>query len=561
MRLKVVSFCVFFLIPFCPWAAEARPLIATNAEKAVWIVPLTNRSEARYPNSDIYRLMIQRSLVSFIGLIPGLSITDLSDPSDGEVVFQEGKWPSGSSVPEFVVSGGYQLRGSLESPEIEVNIKIYSRDDPAKAFYTKSYRSETGLDLFDTLDLLIADSARAVVKTDVNIATLNFSGFEVGTEPHFLFLNERLVALVTNQGFSLSLKVPADTEYRIEIKKLFGLSRTEAWRKAMEISGTNGGFQLKLLSFLNQLYPVSRASVKLSARQSTNIGYRAYGKVEFYPIRNRKAEATYSISVDGQTMPFASSLLLPSGTNYRVRVLRASNEICVSNFYLFSRYDETNDKNLIRPSNPYRRMVPQDGGVIWSEGTSLQGAFRVWSGVMGGGDTNFSAAGFDLTLAAYFSLFDASWNPFGLFGELVAFPTQDNASYLLNLWIENYFYDWGNFALKGMIGLGVDAVNGYSGADTNSDGDQNAFCVNIGVGIPVRLFSWLVWDNSLKYYTDVGNFNLFRLDTQLQARWGVLVLEGGLSYWTLPGVKQDDNRSIWGNALFGNLGGKLQFDF
>lgn len=585
MRLKALVMFLF-LVPFCGWAAESAPEVVTNTDKPVWIVPLTNQSEARYANSAIYRQMVQRSLVSFIGLIPGLATVDLSD---SDASFREGEWPADAASPDYVVTGSYRLTGDIESPELEIELRIYGRDDPKSPVFTKNYRSETGLDLFDALDLLTADAAKAVAKTDVNIAQIRFSGFEIGDEPHLIFLNGRLAAVVTNNDFVQALKIPADTEYQVEIRKFFNVDIETARAKTARYLGPNARSSA---GWMDQLYPVKTYTVKLAAGKTIGLSYQATGKIAFYPVRNARNHAVYSLRVNDKGLPFSTNeLVLPSGTNYRVSVVNGlSNEICVSNLYLYSRYDETDNHDLFRPANPYWKMVPQEPGVLWGQPTSLQSALKIWYGGISYGDASKAQVGAQINLAAYFSLFEGSWNPVGLEFEALNYWDFEKTTYAngdtgyhmtenYSLALGYYLGDWGNFALKILAGAGLGYFDDFCGSDikvvTNYDEEgsyseyvpNSMLTINLGLGVPVKLFSWLNWDNTLWFYTDIRDYHVFRLDSELQARWSVFVFEAGLSYWAVPGYREVDfdynigDTEYFAQALMGYAGLKVQFDF
>jgi hypothetical protein len=85
--------------------------------------------------------------------------------------------------------------------------------------FSNTYLAPTDVGLFDSIDRISEDIGSFLTHEKAHIASLNFNNFKTGGYNYDLIVNKRRVARITNDGFSLGLKVISGKPYHIGLRR------------------------------------------------------------------------------------------------------------------------------------------------------------------------------------------------------------------------------------------------------------------------------------------------------------------------------------------------------
>ncbi len=192
----------------------------TNKEKklSILILPLDNKTDKiNFPNSELVKTIIFRSLYSFIGFIPSLDIPD-------EAVLREIRFdPDNPSLiarkynADFIIYGSYNLVKKDNEPQASVHLRIWSRI--SGKMNEKIFNTPTDVSIFDSIDNMIADSVKIILNEEMKTASIHFGDFKVRKEPYLLMINNKVLSVISNDSFTLSLKILSEMNYQVILKK------------------------------------------------------------------------------------------------------------------------------------------------------------------------------------------------------------------------------------------------------------------------------------------------------------------------------------------------------
>ena len=120
---------------------------------------------------------------------------------------------------DFVIYGSYSETGKRAEPELTVNLTITNKS--SGDIFSKSYKTSTDIDLFDSIDRISEDIGSFLLKEKTRIAHLSFGNFKTGPYEYELRLNGRRLAQVTNDSFSMKLNIISGKDYHVEMTRVF----------------------------------------------------------------------------------------------------------------------------------------------------------------------------------------------------------------------------------------------------------------------------------------------------------------------------------------------------
>ena len=209
MKLKLFTVLLLSGTLFFPLYLNAQ---TGAAPKVVLLQPDDLSDPAKYNNSDVVRSIIHNSVNTFMGVIPGVALSNLTfstNPSPGDFP----RWNA-----DYVLYGSFRLQGPKMNPTALIEWKVWSKSVGRDIFST-NYKTLTDIEIFDAIDDMVTNSARMLLKRNVGIAQIAFNNFRIGREPHAVILNDKTMTVASNDSFSLSLKVPSDSKFKFIIRR------------------------------------------------------------------------------------------------------------------------------------------------------------------------------------------------------------------------------------------------------------------------------------------------------------------------------------------------------
>lgn len=266
-------------------------ILDESKKSRVFLLPLKNLSDRKkYPGSDPVGSVLFNGVYNAVGYFPSFDVpekTDLTNTAFEAV--QLGRFASNWNA-DYIVFGDYELKGDRNDPTASLRLVIWSK--MTGEMFTNTRKTRTDTDIFDAIDRMIAHVVKVTLNEEVRFAVLDLSGFSVGRERYNILINNKLLASVTNDGFSVSLKVLPDRDYNIKLVRL------------------------------NDRKRVMDRNIAFGPGTVTRIGYEAKGIVKAV-IVNQKKEDPVKITLDGTDVTGQDWISnVPAG---RIHILRKMN--------------------------------------------------------------------------------------------------------------------------------------------------------------------------------------------------------------------------------------------
>lgn len=272
----------------------------------VLILSLNNNSDTNtYAGSDYLKPVIFNSLYNFIGIIPSLDIPDQKTLQAISWTPEQLAQLAKDRGADLVIYGDYTLSGPAYDPRARLSLKIYSTENVVDVL-SKTYNTPTDLEIFDTIDRVINDLSVELLKGKVEVAYLNFTGFRVGNEEYDIYVNDKIIASITNSDFELNLKILANTSYGVEI-----IRRHD--KKAVHDS-----------------------SFVLQPGVTARISHTAQATLDLKALKGRKKGSAYTLKLnDNPILDNQKYTNILGGVNYDLVVIEDATNLVYSNsFYL-----------------------------------------------------------------------------------------------------------------------------------------------------------------------------------------------------------------------------------
>lgn len=220
--IKSVSICVFFLTSTVLWADDSGGSLAERSKK-VFIIPI--EQSTRNPNPRSFDKVIFRSLFTFMSIIPSLDVPDTDQLEKffwmSPILF---RWDrvSTESAPQQILSADYIVYGDYElnkadKTKVGVTLAIWSKESN-KTIFTQKYNTTTDIDVFDTIDQMLADIVRGVLHVDFSLARIRFE-LNCGKGTYDIFINNRKVDTYKDDSYNRSLSVLGKQTYHVMVRR------------------------------------------------------------------------------------------------------------------------------------------------------------------------------------------------------------------------------------------------------------------------------------------------------------------------------------------------------
>jgi hypothetical protein len=309
----------------------------------------------------------------------------------------------------------------VNKPAVSYQLKIW--DNTKKTNIVNSpFKGTTDVDIFDTVDAMSTMILKSTLNIEPGTANIVFDGFKVGKEQYDLVVNNKVVDTVTNEKFTLNLKILPDTAYIVQL--LHKPDNKEAFQ----------------------------GTVNLPRYQSITIGYTPFGRVKINPVFMKDRIKTYSIFLDDMLVSEGKTVSnIQAGLKHTVTLKdNLSKEVDKSEFYL-------KDSDVTQVTLGEKYPSP-----LHFEAYSL--------------DRSMASLGVDLYIGRYF------WLGLGTGGSY--FAAGSSPLIFVSPYVETGYYFLGDLAYDLRVGAGLlGKVNMFFPEDTAKaiDSSVNNYSPNAGV--------------------------------------------------------------------------------
>jgi hypothetical protein len=243
-------------------------ILDTSKRSVVVILPFKNLAGVKkYASSVLIGRIFYNGIMNVVGYFPSFDVPDKKVLDKLPFV---SNW---SGVADFIIAGDYDLSGDRHEPDAKVRLTIWSK--MTGLTFTNEIKTKTDTEIFDAVDQMISGIVKVTLKEEAKFALMRLDEFNTGREKFDIYVNRKYLASVTNDGFSLGLKVLPDRPY------LVTLVRIADWKEV-----------------LNQKIVMSPESV-------TDVGYDALGKIGV-ELMGQKPNDPYKIYLDGNEVGVSS---------------------------------------------------------------------------------------------------------------------------------------------------------------------------------------------------------------------------------------------------------------
>lgn len=261
-------------------------------DKKILILPFENKADTNeYGMAKIVDTMLFNSVYNFVGVMPGVDAPEKSFLLETEWNLSNIPAVAASNNVDFVIYGDFTMEGDSIEPNVNITVNIWMSEQTNISF-TKKYTTGTGYELLDTIDEIIADTAGDIFKRRIYMATLEFRGFEVGSEKYEIFANNKSIATIASNEFEFKMSIVAETNYEIKLKRL----RDEVF--------------------------VGVKNYNLEKGTKDIYTYTAKGSISIAELKGKKRGHTYTLLLNGKEMSEKQQLSdMPAGINYLFTVV------------------------------------------------------------------------------------------------------------------------------------------------------------------------------------------------------------------------------------------------
>ncbi len=307
----------------------------------VLILPFEDKSDqAAYPNSKIVKTIVQNELYAFLYTVPSFNVPDKDVLSGMNSTFLSGKIITSEEIfsnyqANIIIYGDYALKGKKTDPTAQIQMKIWNR--VLGISNAGTYKTTLDADIFDTMDAMLSNIISLTLNQNVKLAFLNFGNFKIGKGSYALIINNKLVSKITNNAYSLNLKILPNAVYTVKLRDL------------------------------TDYRIVFNSSVMLKPGEMTNFSYSALGKVRF-TMTNQTPDEKFQIFLNGDEVKMDEDISnIQAEDLYSLQVLnKTKNNYYWDTFYL----SDGESKNLI---------IPKDKFVVYALTTDYMPVSRLYN--------------------------------------------------------------------------------------------------------------------------------------------------------------------------------------
>ncbi len=312
----------------------------------VIIIPLENKSSKdKFRSTEVTKAIIQGSLYTFLQIVPSFDMPDKLEMNklSPKFLYKQEITPQdiySNYQADIIIYGDIAIKENKKTKAL-VNLKVWTR--ATGKIESKKYITPTDADIFDSIDLMLANIIKLTLNEEMKIAHLNFKDFKINNGKYHLFINEKLVAKITNTDFNLSLRILANAEYSVRLKNLYNNSTilyTKFALKPGETTNINHIALANIKCLITNKTPDEEFRIYLDGKEITldktisNIPAEREVKLlvtninngEFYTLKNYLVDGTEKVLI----LPRARMLL--NENNYNP-ILFCSQTAKISSFF------------------------------------------------------------------------------------------------------------------------------------------------------------------------------------------------------------------------------------
>lgn len=245
-----IIFLACFPLPFISAAPASTSPTPTHPSK-FYILPVETLPAS---NANYLRFAVSRSIYNFMRIIPSLDVPDAGQAPEGDA--------------DYVLNIGYSP-DKKDPGKTGVGILVWSKAGNTNVFM-KTYETSTNAGISGSVNLILHDIIKDVLKTDYALAVLDFD-VETGTDRYNIYINNKFDDAVNKRTFRKSISVLAGRSYNINIIRVSDGMTVYSQTK---IPGTN---------------------------ENPRVTYIAMGNVIIDPVRYGVRGKKYFYAVDGMT--------------------------------------------------------------------------------------------------------------------------------------------------------------------------------------------------------------------------------------------------------------------
>ncbi len=283
------------------------------------ILPFENKAnQTKYPNAKIVNTIMLSELYAFLYIVPSFEVPEKTEMAGMNSEFLSRDGISRQEIysnyqADIIIFGNYILTGSKTDPTAQINLNIWNK--ASGKMNTHEYKTSIDADIFDTIDAMLSQIIKLTLNEEVKIAYLNIGNFKIGNGSYSLEINNKLAAKITNDNFSLNLKILPNAIYSVRLKNL---------------SDNTIVFDTPLI---------------LKPGETTNITHSALGNIRC-SINNKAPGENFKIFLDDKEIPLNEALSnLPAEREHIIKVIDRNKSGYTDSFHLSDR----EFKNLVLP--------------------------------------------------------------------------------------------------------------------------------------------------------------------------------------------------------------------
>ncbi len=293
----------------------------------VLILPFDNKSDQKaYPNSKIVNTILQNEIYPFLYIIPSFDVPDKTNLAalNSDLLNRQDLNTQeiySNYQADIIIFGDYDLHGISTNTTAQIHLKIWKKSSGKTL--AQEYKTPIDPDIFDATDAMLSQIIKFTLNGELKIAYLNIGNLKIGNGSYSLAINNKPVAKITNDNFSLNLKILPNAVYSVRLRNLADKRN------------------------------VINTTLMLKPSDTTNISYAALGNIRC-SITNRAPGEDFQLFLNGNEIPLDSVISnLPAERDYQVKVVDKNKNEYSNTFYL----SDGEFKKYILPKN---RMVLYD---------------------------------------------------------------------------------------------------------------------------------------------------------------------------------------------------------
>ncbi len=196
-------------------------VVLSNKTK-VLILPFDNRSDqSKYPNAKIVNTIIMSELYAFLYIVPSFDVPEKTELAALNSEFLNRKDIKPQDIysnyqADIIIFGNYGLNGSKTDPTAQIRLNIWNK--ASGKIDTHEYNTPIDADIFDAIDAMLSQIISLTLNEEVKISYLNIGNFKIGNGSYSLTINNKPAAKITNDNFSLNLKILPNAIYSIRLR-------------------------------------------------------------------------------------------------------------------------------------------------------------------------------------------------------------------------------------------------------------------------------------------------------------------------------------------------------